>query len=49
MVPRQNHVFPDKKWAIPNLIFEGPIYIFIIVKEEDGTLKESCLSSLLSI
>ena len=40
MAPRQNYVFPCEKWAIHNLIFEALIYIFIILKEEDGTMRE---------
>ena len=35
-----DHVFPCEKWAIHNLSFEAPIYIFTILKEEDGTLRE---------
>ena len=40
IVPRQNHVFPCEKGAIHNLSFEFLKYIFIILKEEDGTLRE---------
>ena len=37
---KKNMKSRKKKWAIHNLSFEAPIYIFIILKEEDGTLRE---------